>query len=356
MALKAIACNICLVVMWIGVILICGLYGYVFGELIPVLKDLPNDVIDGFYSVLKFDSLTDDSATVKSAADSALDLCGIDAGEDCDGSSFSGTFSGNASACNGTCDTSSQLETIQAAFDNSLTTIQDVANDEYFGTDDMAAAASQLNEISDAYESVVTNASCYIQGGQYCIIYDQADALTAEVDTVLAQIDDWTEGDVINLYDEYGDVWNVIHVLPYFLVIAMLFFTCFWAKDASGPCCHGSACGGFLFCQYASWCFLFFCITGVISAIGLSWTYYAKEEITVDELNGSPTLKDLVSHVEENYPEFWNTVLGDDRVETLEMLLGVSVVATIFAVILGSWACCVCACSPYGKKESMDEA
>jgi len=316
MALKAIACNICLVVMWIGVILICGLYGYVFGELIPVLKDLPNDVIDGFYSVLKFDSLTDDSATVKSAADSALDLCGIDAGEDCDGSSFSGTFSGNASACNGTCDTSSQLETIQAAFDNSLTTIQDVANDEYFGTDDMAAAASQLNEISDAYESVVTNASCYIQGGQYCIIYDQADALTAEVDTVLAQIDDWTEGDVINLYDEYGDVWNVIHVLPYFLVIAMLFFTCFWAKDASGPCCHGSACGGFLFCQYASWCFLFFCISGVICGIGLTLTF-AQEELTIKELNGSPTLKDLISHVEKNYPEFWNTVLSDDRVEML---------------------------------------
>ena len=113
-----------------------------------------------------------------------------------DGSTFSGTFSGNASTCSDTdsCDTSTQLDTIQDAFDNTLTTIQEVANDLYFGTDDMAAAASELNEISDAYVEVVTDASCSIQGAQYCVIYDQADLLIEEVDTVYAQIDELTEG------------------------------------------------------------------------------------------------------------------------------------------------------------------
>eukprot|EP00450_Noctiluca_scintillans_P001203 CAMPEP_0194499298 /NCGR_PEP_ID=MMETSP0253-20130528/15644_1 /TAXON_ID=2966 /ORGANISM="Noctiluca scintillans" /LENGTH=223 /DNA_ID=CAMNT_0039341033 /DNA_START=26 /DNA_END=694 /DNA_ORIENTATION=+ len=181
------------------IVFLCLPKFYSFGVFLvaSMMKGLHDDVVDGFHSALKFAHFTDDSATVKSAAVSALALCGIDASEDCDGSTYSGRTSGNVGTCGDICDTSSQLETIQNAFDNSLTTIQEVVNDVYFGTDDMGAAASQLNEISDVYEEVLTNLSCLVQGAQYCLIYDKAESLTEEVDTVLAQIDKFTGGDVI---------------------------------------------------------------------------------------------------------------------------------------------------------------
>ena len=65
-----------------------------------------------------------------------------------------------------------------------------------------------------------------------------------------------------------------------------------------------------------------------------------------EELNGSPTLSALTSHLVENHTESYIPVLGDDRIETLEIR---------FAVSRRHWDIVAACCRDQGENNAVED-
>merc|ERR1719253_338748 len=122
------------------------------GSLSGPLKDLPKNIVKGFDEVFRFNYMEQDVVKIKNACSTAIKLCPNTLATTeltCALPSYSATPTTSCTRSNGVCamNTTESVATIKTAFENSLAIVNRVANDKYFGTDELAATAASLNEI-----------------------------------------------------------------------------------------------------------------------------------------------------------------------------------------------------------------
>merc|ERR1719230_1452530 len=104
---------------------------------------------------------------------------------------------------------------------------------------------------------------------------------------------------------------QLMHALPYLLVISMLFFLCFWLKDAAPPCCGGSVLGCLPALLHLLTWLVFLVLSSVICSIGITIKYNADQvPMPAGVFKGDPSLKDLLEHIQEAFPEFWGLTIA----------------------------------------------
>jgi len=141
-----------------------------------------------------------------------------------------------------------------------------------------------------------------------------------------------------------------MHSLPYFMVIAMLLLSCFWLKGGICCCCQGGSVAGLLVIPYLLFWLVSFVVYVIVLAMGIAIRFLA-DQIEVPVLNGKPTLKEAIEHLETNFPEFWNLVFAD-MAEGLHLLFVSSAFMTGVALLIVMYSCCLCTCRPYHKKDA----
>lgn len=333
---RGICTSFC-VVAWLLVLFGTITTHFAVRSVIGPVKDLPQSLHKGFYEELRFDDLKKDSEKVKSAAFTALATCGV-APSQC------GSLPSTAAQA----DTSVQRAEIQGAFANSLAIIEKVANDPYFGIDKLNSTAADLRKISDQLDSLDTT-QCAVTNEGYCNIYSAADGLVAETQEATGAIDQLIDSDEAKYFENNTDRLVLMHLLPYPLVLSMLFFTCFWKKDAACCCCGGSL-GGciLLLLQVAFW--LVSLVPSMIIVV-IAWSFkFGQDRIEVGPpIKGNPTLQQLLEHIETVYPGFWNVVVVplEGPLNQLYVAAFIMLVACLFIEFYGV---CICLCRPYTDK------
>lgn len=328
------------IVSWVMLVIGCILYHVSLAPLVPVLQDFPDNVRQGFEQVLGFDRLEEDGLEVQDASSDALVLCDVSAASQC-------TAIPTMVPLTRTSSSTESKDRIVAAFDSSLSTIQRIANDIYFGTAAMAETAQNLNDIQAELDSLNTeNELCAVTNEVYCSMYSNALSISSEVATVQAEIDKFINSDMIQRYDDFSGYLAAGHGLPYILVLSAVCFFVFWWRDAAGICCGGSMLGCCAILGTGILWLTFFVLSTIFCVVGLA-TKYGQGQIDVTVLQGSPTLEQVIDHVEVEYPEFWETAVGD-MPDHLELFLRSALVLEAFCLVMALYCCLTFTCAPYG--------
>jgi len=279
------------------------LFHYSIGDLIPVMADLSQNLKDGFYIVLGFDSMEAESASIQGACVTALTKCGRTV-NDCSSISCDGAN------CQVTANTTAELREINASFARSLSKVSKIANDKYFGTEAFDEAGSALNAITAETEKLDTTGMATVQAAAYCTMHKNSDLLSNGTAEAKKQIDSFMNNKFVNQFNDNIGYLQALHALPYIFGVSMLFYLIFWMKDAACPlCCDGSL-GG---CCALLFHMLFWLISFVPAAILLVIGYILKDagnkvKLEGVGLKGDPTLDEIMSHVREEYPKFYGKV------------------------------------------------
>lgn len=331
---------------WLLLIVGLALCHLAIGRLIPPMRDLPTNLHDGFYQVLGFDKLTADSQKIEDACVEAMALCSANPTNVTNCDSYVGGLDQSRST------STTQKDKIVAAFDSSLASIEKVGNDKYFGMQDLKDTADELKKIRDELNSMnTTNEYCQATNKAYCEMYHSASQINQKAASATTEIDNMINNEMVQTYVDNTDKLVAAHALPYVLVVSMLFFLIFWCRDAA-CCCSGGSCLG---CVALLFHVLFWlvCLTvsGIFAGAGIFVKYFADSmPIPGDVFKGSPTLRDLLDHVEAEYPQFWALVF-----EPLEgpckLFANSMIIFVAFSLIIGLYGCCLCLCRPYTDKD-----
>jgi hypothetical protein len=342
-----------LVLIWIIVVPGVILTHLALADLSKPLKDLPKNVVKGFDEIFKFEYLEQDSLKVKSEAASAVTKCGENASVVCPKNpppSATGTIaayaSGTAVNANLMVNVTLEKNEIDKAFGRSLTTIDKVTNDPYLGLDDFKTTADSLNEIQALITNLPDTEICGKVVPGMCEVWRSADDIVLGMDDVTEAIDKFKNDDVIKDFDKYEDYIDLLHILPYFMVFALIFFTYFFYQGGVCCCCRGGTIRGSLalFPVGICWCIAFI-IWIVICAAGIIFMH-VQDEVKVEVLKGDPTIHETIDHIQTNYPDFWNVVFADLEDGLRDMYFASWFVVTT-AILIFVFTCCVCICQPY---------
>merc|ERR1712060_156881 len=168
---------------------------------------------------------------------------------------------------------------IQGAFNSSLSKIEQVATDPYLGIEDLSSTAEHLGKISEQLDSLGTT-ECDVTNSAYCEIYEAADGLVDGAQATLDAIDDLIGSEQVQRFEDHSDRLALLYVLPYLLLVSMLFFTCFWKKDAAWCCCGGSFVGCiFWFIHFVLW--LASLIVNLVIVVAAWALKFGKDQITM---------------------------------------------------------------------------
>jgi len=313
-------------------------------ELIPNIEDLPGNIVKGFDEVFKFAYLTQDSTNVKTASAGVVNSCGFsNAAVTCP------NFKVNTITQGQIVQTGAAKTAIQKAFTSSLSIVSRIANDKYLGTADLQATAKKLNKITADLNKIKPSMRCYEAIPTFCSIYTSADGIVGGIAEVDKAINSFKTSDAVTMFEDNKQLLIVLHALPYFLVLSLIFFGCFWWKGGVCCCCRGgTTCGTLALLPSILLWIASFVIYLVVMVVGLG-IKYAAHKIEVPVLNGKPTLDVAIAHIQTNYPKFWNVVFAD-MVDGLDLLLLASfffVAACLFQSFYSSLEICCC---PYRKK------
>lgn len=314
-------------------------------ELKPHLAELPDNMAKGFYDVFKFAALEADSQDTKVQAITALAKCGV----------LPVMCSSSYPVTSMTSSTVAEKAKILANFNNSLMSVMKICNDKYFGTDALAGVGADLNKmLADVAAVDATNAPCVGTNALYCSMYASSDSVKQSVAGVNAEIDKFTTGKMVTEWKDNASKLDLLHILPYILVISALFFLCFWYRDGACWCCcfckDGSKMGCLYILPHAFFWLLFFITNSIIFGVGLV-IMIAADDIKVDSFKGKPSVKDLLDHIETQYPEFWDLVLGGVT-KGLGALWKAAVVFEVFSIVIVAYGCCMCCCRPYREDKT----
>jgi len=310
-------------------------------DLLPHMKDMPTNIVKGFDETFKFARLEEDSLSVETAAAYALQKCGVAANVSCPSSNWTG-FSAQQSS-----NTSNESASIVSSFETSLTVVSKVANDKYFGVQDLNSTANALNEIVVDLNKLNDTMLCDISTPLFCNIYSSAGGIVSGMSTVNQAIDGFKNSEIVDRWDKYQKFLVLLHGLPYIMVAAMLFFTCFWMKGGVCCCCKGGTFAGLALIPFALLWLLSFVVYVIVCAVGVV-VKYGQDKIEVPVLNGEPNLKQVIDHIETVYPEFWNLVFAN-MVSGLDLLLKASFFFVAACLIIALYSCCECLRCPYRK-------
>jgi len=188
-------------------------------KLIPQIEDLPSNIIAGFDETFKFAYLKADSAKVGDAAGKAVEMCSFDPAADC----ASPAGLGNAD----TKDVSGAKATILQAFGTSLTVIQRVADDKYFGVPSLKDTAKSLDDIMKKVKETEDSMQCRQIVPTFCAIYQSSGDIAKGMTEVTKSLDEFKNSEIIKQWDERKGLLTFLHALPYFMVLGLLAFSLF---------------------------------------------------------------------------------------------------------------------------------
>jgi len=168
-------------------------------------------------------------------------------------------------------------------------------------------------------------------------------------------INEFKNSDVVKEWDDKKDLLTFLHALPYLSVIALLFFACFWWRGGVCCCCRdGTKAGTLALIPSILFWLVSFVIYAIVMFTGIVVKYMA-DKIEVPVLNGKPTLDAAITHIQTNYPEFWNVVFHD-MVDGLDELLMASYFFVAVCLLQSAYSCLEICCCPYRAKAKKTEA
>merc|ERR1719313_1351665 len=126
------------------------------------------------------------------------------------------------------------------------------------------------------------DADCVVLKPLFCNLYKNAGMANDATTDVTGVVNKFTESDMVKQYKDNSSSLNFLHILPYPLVIAALFFFGFWYKDGTCCCCKGGSCAGCC-CFLLPFCFfwlIFFVVNTIF--VGLcSVVVYMQDDIPI---------------------------------------------------------------------------
>merc|ERR1712032_847413 len=259
-------CTGCYLGLWVVLIFPLVLTHMAVSDLVPVLKDLPDNLHKGFYEEFKFDLLKTDAKNVKDAAEQGLSTCGVTTAQ-CETGAMP-TYPPYNTVAN----TSLSLQKITDAFDNSLSIVKKVSSDKYFSVGPLIDTAKDLEEIINETKKLEGEDRCLVTNEAFCEVYKSSDSLTEGADMATGKIDEFQDSDAVNMFKDNADVLNAMHGIPYAMVIALLFFSCFWYKDAACCCCGGACLGGGVLIFHAIFWLVSIVGCAIVTSIGYAFT------------------------------------------------------------------------------------
>lgn len=332
----------CLVLIWIIILPGIILTHMALADLSTPLKNLRENVIRGFDEVFKFAHLEEDSDKVKNASAHAVAMCGENATQVCP---LNAPPTARANPNQNT-SVVAEKAAINQAFSNSLSEVDKVTNDPYFGVDGFKNTADSLNEIQNITAALPNMAPCSVVVPGFCETWRAADDIILGMDDVDAEIDKFKKSDAIEDFNKYRDVIDALHVLPYLMVFALAFFSYFFYQGGLCCCCRGGTIRGSLCLFPFAFCWLIgFVIWVAICATGVA-VVVLQDDIKVSELKGDPTVGTVIDHIQEQYPEFWNMVFADLE-DGLKFMYFASWFVLATALLIFLFTCAVCICRPY---------
>jgi len=322
-------------------------------SVIPPISDLPDNVVKGFDEVFKFKYLEEDSKKIVSTAGAQVEKCypgGLKkAAVVCPSQAYKADMQGFQQS-GSTMDAIQAKADINKIFQTSLDVVNRIANDKYFGNDDLKSTGEELTKIKSKVEEVPDTPPCTVGVPAFCEIYLSGDSIVGGMSQVNEAINKFKDSDIIKQWDEHKSLLTFLHALPYFMVLAMVFFSVFWLRGGICCCCHGGTkCGTFALLPMIVLWLASFVIYLIVLAVGMVFTVGA-DKIEVPALKGKPTLKESIDHIQTAYPEFWKVVFADLS-DGLDSLFKASWVFTIVAIFVFFYACCECMCRPYPVKD-----
>jgi len=344
---KQTLCSIVYVFTWL--LLIIGLIVFHVGldELIGPLKDFPDNLRLGFDRVFGFAELESGAKDIEGHSRMALQMCGVSMTQvgNCGGIPNPVPFSRAA-------DTNPKRRAIKRIFEDALVKVQRIANDKYFGTEALQSTANDLNTMLEQINKLEQDPTlnqdgdvpCIGTNKLYCEINRAAADIGSNIGQVTAEVDKFTNHEIVEQYEDMSEYMDYLHGLPYILVISALFFCCLWWFD--GRCCASKKGCCALILHLIFW-LVFFVIATICCAIGTLVKFY-KHEAKIEDLKGEPSLEDLLKHIEKDYPEFWSLVIADLS-EGLEKFYYSAVVFEVFCILIVLYGFVICCCKPYGK-------
>lgn len=322
-------------------------------ELIPEISDLPGNLVKGFDEVFKFAYLLSDSEVVKAEAATALSTqCGpFNAASQCP--NYSPQAAANLDQRS--MQAAAAKLAINNAFGRSLGVVNGIANDKYFGTDDLKNTADELNKITGEMAKIKDSMKCYEAKPVFCGIFVSADGIVQGMAEVNKALDKFKTSEVVKQWDDNKSLLTFMHALPYFLVLSLIFFGVFWGLGGVCCCCRGGTkCGTLALIPSILLWLVSFVIYAIVMASGIAITVMA-DDIPVKGLKGEPSLKDAINHIQTNYPAFWEVVFAG-----MSTGLGKLLTASYFFVAVGLlqslYTMFECCCCPYRKKAGEEDA
>jgi hypothetical protein len=314
------------------------------------MKNLPDNIVAGFNIVFKFAALESDSVELKAISVAAINMCD-------EANSTQTTFASTLmcqSADNGNIsmqvDTTTQKDEINVKFTSTLSTVEEVTTDKYFGISGMASTGTELNKITSELNNIQADSNCRVLVQAYCAIYLSAEAIVSGMGEVNKAINSFTEGDEVKMYKDNAGSLTGLHALPYFGVIALVFFTFFhWRGGVCCCCSGGSKCACLALLPFLLFWLVSFVIYLIILAVGFL-VKTQQDNVNVDMLNGKPTMKEAIDHVQTKFPEFWKTVF-EDLESSLATLFTAALFITIFNLLIFCYCSCELCCRPFKTEE-----
>mmetsp|Transcript_11276 Transcript_11276/g.21317 ORF Transcript_11276/g.21317 Transcript_11276/m.21317 type:complete len:369 (+) Transcript_11276:82-1188(+) len=342
------------IITWLFILLGAILYHSALAKAIPGLQDLPTNLVKGFEEVLRFNYLETDAKMIKDASVSALQKCQVMTTAACAALPTANPTTGLVQSPYNA-DTTAEYKDVMKGLDNVLIPINKVCKDKYFGVADLKSTGDQISTIVDEMGKLTpSDLDCRVTNEVYCSIFTAADAIIAgkaEVDKVIKE---FTDNDMVKQYEKYSKFLYVMHVVPYILAISALFFFWFWYYDGACCCCGGgtkTGCCMLLF--HGIFWFIVFVFATVVTVAGLV-VIIAADSIHLDDLNGNPNLREVLDHIEENFPRFWDTVFGE-LAPGLDELFQAAMCFEVFCIVIVVYGCCMCCCRPYKDKKAAED-
>eukprot|EP00928_Gymnodinium_smaydae_P000087 TRINITY_DN10037_c0_g2_i3.p1 TRINITY_DN10037_c0_g2~~TRINITY_DN10037_c0_g2_i3.p1 ORF type:complete len:414 (+),score=70.11 TRINITY_DN10037_c0_g2_i3:60-1301(+) len=309
-------------------------------NLVPGLQDLPQKIVKGFDETFKFASLEQGSKDIKTASLAALSKCSATPNDAC---SYPTPVSLGPKK-----NVKAEKDTIVAVFDTSLTIVQKVVNDKYFGIDDLKETADNLNDIKTEVESAPDEMECPVVEKTFCEIHNNADKITDGLGQVNGALDKFRDNSIVSSWKEYSGRLAGLHALPWILVIGNCLFMIFWYRG--GTCCPWGLC----LIPFTLLWLVNFVLYIVILAAGVAIMYGA-DRVRMDMLKGQPTLDLVISHIKTEFADFW-TVVFVPLVDGLMSLFNASCFFVPVILLIMIYALLMCCCRPYSRKaEVADE-
>jgi len=300
---------------------------------------LPANINTGIGQVFRFDYLKQDATTMQQSSADALRKCTVIAETQCPNY--------QPGIAPGTSNTKEELEALVKASDNSLSIIQRVASDKYFSTPELRWAGEVLHNFSASLKQANDTMECSKSNVLYCTIFDAGKKLLEKEREIRVEVDRFKDTKPVQLIEESSDYLPYSQALPYVLILAMFFYTCFWWQG--GTCCQkdSSWCACCYLVPFAVLWTVFFAIVIALVA-GAAVVMVGQGKIAIQHLNGNPTLQQVIEHVKANYPKFWE-VAFEHLIGRLTGVVGAAAISLVLSVLILTYACCICACAPYRK-------